>query len=75
MLSFDSLMSSAGGVVAQPALGRVADLYGYARSYVVCAAIQLVAVPFLMLARRERAESDEITAGKRRAGETETAGQ
>ena len=25
VLSFDSLMSSAGGVVAQPALGRVAD--------------------------------------------------
>ncbi len=75
VLSFDSLMSSAGGVVAQPALGRVADLYGYARSYVVCAAIQLVAVPFLVLARRERAESDEITAGKRRAGEAETAGQ
>ena len=31
VLSFDNLMSSAGGVVAQPALGRVADVYGYAR--------------------------------------------
>ena len=30
VLSFDSLMGSAGGVVAQPALGRAADVYGYA---------------------------------------------
>ncbi|MFL5460208.1 MAG: MFS transporter [Gemmatimonadales bacterium] len=73
VLSFDSLMSSVGGVAAQPALGRVADVYGYARSYVVCAAIQLVAVPFLILARRERAASDLIEAERRRDGEAETA--
>ncbi|HKZ25343.1 MAG TPA: MFS transporter, partial [Acidimicrobiia bacterium] len=35
VLSFDSLMGSAGGVVAQPALGRVADLSGYGTSYLV----------------------------------------
>ena len=35
VLSFDSLMGSAGGVVAQPALGRVADVFGYATSYLV----------------------------------------
>ena len=72
LLSFDSLMSSAGGVTAQPALGRVADVYGYARSYVVCAAIQVLALPFLMLARREKAESDVIEAERRRGGEAET---
>ena len=33
VLSFDSLMGSAGGVVAQPILGRVADVSGYAASY------------------------------------------
>jgi MFS family permease len=60
VLSFDSLMSSAGGVVAQPALGRVADLGGYAQAYVVSGAIQLMAVPFLALARRENAASDRI---------------
>jgi MFS family permease len=60
VLSFDSLMSSAGGVVAQPALGRVADLFGYSRAYVVSGAIQLAAVPFLALARRENARSDRI---------------
>jgi MFS family permease len=60
VLSFDNLMGSAGGVVAQPALGRVADVWGYPRSYVVCAIIQLAAVPFLVLARRENASSDRM---------------
>ncbi len=63
VLSFDSLMSSAGGVVAQPALGRVADLFGYSRAYVVSGLLQLAAVPFLLLARRERASSDRIEKG------------
>ena len=67
VLSFDSLMSSVGGVAAQPALGRVADVYGYARSYVVCAAIQLLGVPFLLLAKREKAESDEVVPSSRRS--------
>ena len=46
VLSFDNLMGSAGGVVAQPALGRVADVYSYGTSYVIAAAISglLVAV-------------------------------
>ena len=35
VLSFDSLMGCAGGVVAQPVLGRVADVSGYAASYLV----------------------------------------
>ena len=60
VLSFDSLMGSAGGVVAQPALGRVADVSGYATAYVVSAAIQLTALPFLVMARREKASSDRI---------------
>lgn len=53
-------MGSAGGVVTQPALGRVADVAGYATSYLASAAIQTLAVPFLLLARRERAASDPI---------------
>jgi MFS family permease len=60
VLSFDNLMASAGGVGAQPALGRVADVWGYSSAYVVSAAIQLVSVPFLLLARREKASSDRI---------------
>jgi MFS family permease len=60
VLSFDSLMGSAGGVVAQPALGRVADVNGYAASYLVSAGVQVVALPFVLLARREKAPSDPI---------------
>jgi hypothetical protein len=55
-------MGSAGGVVAQPVLGRVADVGGYAVSYLVSAGIQLVALPFVLLARSERAPSDPIEA-------------
>ncbi len=61
VLSFDNLMGAAGGVVAQPALGRVADVSGYAASYLVSAGIQAIAVPFVVLARREHAASDPIT--------------
>ena len=64
VLSFDSLMGSAGGVVAQPALGRVADVSGYGASYVVSGAITALALPFVALARREHAESDPILIGR-----------
>lgn len=68
VLSFDALMGSAGGVVAQPALGRVADVYGYSASYVAGGLIQALAIPFIVLARREKAPSDPITrAGARTA--------
>ena len=58
VLSFDSLMGSAGGVFAQPVLGRVADVSGYAASYLVSAAVQVVALPLVLLARREKSPSD-----------------
>jgi MFS family permease len=61
VLSFDSFMGSAGGVVIQPSLGRVADVYGYPASYVAAAAVQALAVPFALLARRENAASDPIS--------------
>ena len=60
VLSFDALMGSAGGVAAQPALGRVADVWGYSASYFVGGAVQALAVPFFWLARRESAPSDPI---------------
>jgi len=62
VLSFDSLMGSAGGVVFQPVLGKTADVWGYPASYLVSATIQAVAVPMMWLARREDAESDAIPA-------------
>jgi MFS family permease len=60
VLSFDSLMGSAGGVVAQPALGRVADLNGYGASMAVSAALEALSLPLILLARREHASSDPI---------------
>jgi MFS family permease len=62
VLSFDSLMGSTGGVVLQPALGRAADVWSYSTSYVVGAAIQIVAIPFYLASRAENAESDPIHA-------------
>ncbi len=62
ILSFDSLMSSAGGVAAQPALGRAADVYGYAPTYVASSAITLLALPFLALSRREDHPADSSRA-------------
>ena len=61
VLSFDSLMGSAGGVVTQPALGRAADVWSYSTSYIITAAIQAAAIPFLLASRSEDAESDPIT--------------
>jgi MFS family permease len=44
ILSFDSLMSSAGGVWGQPVLGRAADAWGYAPSYAMSAPSVQIAV-------------------------------
>ena len=58
VLSFDSLMGSSGGVVIQPVLGKTADVWSYGTSFVVAGAIQVIAVPFLLLSRRELATAD-----------------
>jgi MFS family permease len=60
ILSFDSLMGSTGGVWAQPALGRAADVWGYGPSYLIGAGISALAVPFLALSRRENAPADTL---------------
>ena len=62
VLSFDSFMGSIGGAVAQPALGRVSDVYGYGPAYLVAGVAQAFAIPFVILARRQRAVSDPIPA-------------
>jgi MFS family permease len=60
VLSFDSLMASSGGVWAQPLLGRAADLWGYAPSYLLGAGISALALPFLVLSRRQNAPADTV---------------
>jgi MFS family permease len=63
ILSFDSLMSSAGGVVTQPALGRAADVWGYPFSYVLSAAISALALPFVWLSRESARDAEPAEAG------------
>ena len=60
VLSFDSLMGSSGGVVTQPILGRTADIYSYSSSFILAGIIQLMALPFVFLARREHTVSDDM---------------
>ena len=61
ILSMDSLMASSGGVWTQPALGRAADAWGYAPTYLIGAAISALALPFLTLSRRQNAPADTPT--------------
>jgi MFS family permease len=58
VLSFDSLMGSGGGVVVQPVLGRAADVWGYASSYLLGAGISALALPFILRSRRQNAPAD-----------------
>ena len=60
VLSFDSLLGSSGGVVVQPALGKAADVWSYAATYALAGVIQVLAVPFVLLARHEKAASDLV---------------
>ncbi|MDP9134891.1 MAG: MFS transporter [Actinomycetota bacterium] len=60
ILSFDSMMDSTGGVWAQPALGRAADVWGYAPSYLLSAGISVFSLPFIVLSRRQNAAADTI---------------
>jgi MFS family permease len=60
ILSFDSLMASSGGVVAQPALGRAADVWGYPASYVVSGSMTALALPFLYRSRRQNVRADTL---------------
>ncbi|QCR19019.1 MFS transporter [Agrococcus sp. SGAir0287] len=53
VLSFDSLLSSVGGLV-QPAFGRAADLQGYGITIVASSALQALAIPFVALTRHRR---------------------
>jgi MFS family permease len=52
VLSFSSLMGSAGGVVAQPGLARVADVYSLGVGYIVAGAAYALRLPFILAIRR-----------------------
>ena len=67
ILSFDSLMASSGGVWTQPVLGRAADVWGYAPSYLMSAGISALALPFLVRSRRQNAPADALGTPTREA--------
>jgi len=58
VLSFDSLLGSAGGVVFQPILGRSADIGGYGASLLWSGVIAAFATPFVLLSRAQRSPAD-----------------
>jgi MFS family permease len=62
ILSFDSLLSNTGGMVAQPALGKSADVWGYQASYLLSAVGSAVALPFIARARQLNTPADRETA-------------
>jgi MFS family permease len=61
VLSFNSLMGSAGGVVAQPALGRVADVLSFGTAYVVAGLVYAIRLPFIVAVRRMGLRADTDT--------------
>lgn len=62
VLSFDSLLGSSGSAIAQPVLGRSADIGGYGVSLVLSGAISALAIPFVLLSRAQRHPADTASA-------------
>ncbi len=60
VLSSDNLLASTGAVVVQPALGKAADVWSYGASYIIGGLVYLLAVPFLLMAKKEQPVSDPI---------------
>ncbi len=60
VLSFSSLTGSAGGVVAQPALGRVADVWSLGTGYVVAGILYAFQLPFLLRVRSMGLDADRV---------------
>lgn len=65
VLSFASLTGSAGGVVAQPALGRVADVFSFGVAYIVAGVIYVLSLPFLIAVKRMGLAADRVTGGEK----------
>ncbi|MDP9493599.1 MAG: MFS transporter [Actinomycetota bacterium] len=61
VLSFVSLTGSAGGVVTQPLLGKVADVYSLGIGYIVAGGIYALGLPFVIAVRRMGLAADRVT--------------
>ena len=58
VVSFDSMISGGGSVVGQIGLGALSDRQGFSVGYVVGGLVTLLAMPLLVLVRRQRDDSD-----------------
>jgi hypothetical protein len=52
------LIDNSGGIVAQPLLGKSADVWGYQVSYLLSAAGSALALPFIARARQLNTPAD-----------------
>lgn len=64
VVSFDSMISGGGGVIAQAGLGALAERSGYSAGYIVGGAATLIAVPMLAVVRRHRDPEDFFSGTK-----------
>lgn len=60
VLSFASLTGSAGGVVFQPLLGRVADVWSLGIGYIVAGCLYIIQLPFILRVRGMDLEADRV---------------
>jgi MFS family permease len=63
VISFNSMMDSAGGVVGQPALGYLSERAGIGAGFVAGGAATFFVLPFLYLLRRLKDPADRIRPG------------
>ncbi len=61
VLSFDGLMGSTGGVVIQPALGRVADVWSYGTAYMIGGVVHFLVAPLVIGIRKMNLSEDSTT--------------
>jgi hypothetical protein len=54
-------MGSTGGVVAQPGLGRVADVYSFGTGYIVAGVVYAIRLPFIIAVRRLGLRADILS--------------
>jgi len=71
VLSFNGLMSSTGGVVLQPGLGRAADVWSYGTAYVIGGVLQLFAAPFAFRIRSMNLPEDLVASAGSVTGDPE----
>jgi hypothetical protein len=64
VISFDSMMSSAGGVVGQTGLGYLAKQQDIATGFVVGGLVTTLAIPFLLILRGLGDSADHIKSNR-----------